>query len=46
MLTMKPYVGGELLVDTYKLQKNDMKVVSREMNQRIADLDKQLMAMK
>jgi cytosine/adenosine deaminase-related metal-dependent hydrolase len=40
----KVYVGGELLVDTYKLQKNNMKIVSREVNQRVADLEKQLVA--
>jgi cytosine/adenosine deaminase-related metal-dependent hydrolase len=37
----KVYVGGELLVDTYKLQKNDIKLVSREVNQRVAGLEKQ-----
>ena len=32
----KVYVGGDLLVDTYHLQKNDMSKVSREVNQRVA----------
>jgi hypothetical protein len=31
-------VGGDLLVDTYHLQKNDMSKVSREVNQRVARL--------
>jgi cytosine/adenosine deaminase-related metal-dependent hydrolase len=30
------YVGGELMVDTYKLTKNDMHQVSNEVNKRIA----------
>jgi len=34
------YVGGELLVDTYRLQKNDMHRVSEEVNQRVARLEK------
>jgi 5-methylthioadenosine/S-adenosylhomocysteine deaminase len=34
----KVYVGGELLVDTYHLQKNDMSKVSREVNERVARL--------
>ena len=34
----KVYVGGDLLVDTYRLQKNDMSKVSREVNQRVAHL--------
>jgi hypothetical protein len=34
----KVYVGGDLLVDTYHLQKNDMSNVSREVNQRVARL--------
>jgi 5-methylthioadenosine/S-adenosylhomocysteine deaminase len=34
----KVYVGGDLLVDTYHLQKNDMSKVSREVSQRVARL--------
>jgi 5-methylthioadenosine/S-adenosylhomocysteine deaminase len=34
----KVYVGGDLLVDTYHLQKNDMSKVSLEVNQRVARL--------
>ena len=34
----KVYVGGELLVDTYHLKKNDMSQVSREVSQRVARL--------
>jgi 5-methylthioadenosine/S-adenosylhomocysteine deaminase len=34
----KVYVGGELLVDTYKLQKNDMSKVSQEVSDRVAHL--------
>ena len=34
----KVYVGGDLLVDTYRLQKSDMKKVSREVSQRVARL--------
>jgi 5-methylthioadenosine/S-adenosylhomocysteine deaminase len=34
----KVYVGGDLLVDTYHLQKNDMSKVSREVNERVAHL--------
>jgi cytosine/adenosine deaminase-related metal-dependent hydrolase len=34
----KVYVGGDLLVDTYHLQKNDMRRVSREVSQRVARL--------
>jgi 5-methylthioadenosine/S-adenosylhomocysteine deaminase len=34
----KVYVGGDLLVDTYRLQKNDMAKVSREVSQRVAKL--------
>ena len=34
----KVYVGGDLLVDTYRLQKNDMSKVAREVNQRVARL--------
>jgi cytosine/adenosine deaminase-related metal-dependent hydrolase len=34
----KVYVGGDLLVDTYHLQKNDMSKVSSEVNQRVARL--------
>ena len=34
----KVYVGGDLLVDTYHSQKNDMSKVSREVNQRVAHL--------
>jgi 5-methylthioadenosine/S-adenosylhomocysteine deaminase len=34
----KVYVGGDLLVDTYRLQKNDMSRVSREVSQRVAKL--------
>ena len=34
----KVYVGGDLLVDTYRLQKNDMSKGSREVNQRVARL--------
>jgi hypothetical protein len=34
----KVYVGGDLLVDTYHLQKNDMSKVSREVNQRVSHL--------
>jgi 5-methylthioadenosine/S-adenosylhomocysteine deaminase len=34
----KVYVGGTLLVDTYRLQKNDMSKVSREVSQRVARL--------
>jgi 5-methylthioadenosine/S-adenosylhomocysteine deaminase len=32
------YVGGDLLVDTYHLQKNDMSKVAREVNQRVVRL--------
>jgi imidazolonepropionase-like amidohydrolase len=31
-------VGGDLLVDTYKLQKSDMGKVSREVSERVARL--------
>jgi 5-methylthioadenosine/S-adenosylhomocysteine deaminase len=34
----KVYVGGDLLVDTYHLQKNDLSKVSREVSQRVARL--------
>jgi 5-methylthioadenosine/S-adenosylhomocysteine deaminase len=34
----KVYVGGDLLVDTYHLQKNDMSKVSREVSERVARL--------
>lgn len=34
----KVYVGGDLLVDTYKLQKNDMTKISREVSSRVARL--------
>ena len=34
----KVYVGGDLLVDTYHLQKSDMSQVSREVSQRVARL--------
>jgi 5-methylthioadenosine/S-adenosylhomocysteine deaminase len=34
----KVYVGGELMVDTYKLQKSDMSKVSKEVSQRVARL--------
>ena len=34
----KVYVGGDLLVDTYHLQKNDMSAVSREVSERVARL--------
>ncbi len=34
----KVYVGGDLLVDTYRLQKSDMGKVSQEVNQRVARL--------
>jgi len=34
----KVYIGGDLLVDTYHLQKNDMSKVSREVSQRVARL--------
>jgi cytosine/adenosine deaminase-related metal-dependent hydrolase len=34
----KVYVGGDLMVDTYKLQKNDMSKVSREVSARVAHL--------
>jgi cytosine/adenosine deaminase-related metal-dependent hydrolase len=34
----KVYVGGDLLVDTYRLQKNDMGKVSREVSQRVPRL--------
>jgi 5-methylthioadenosine/S-adenosylhomocysteine deaminase len=34
----KVYVGGDLLVDTYHLQNNDMSKVSREVSQRVARL--------
>jgi 5-methylthioadenosine/S-adenosylhomocysteine deaminase len=34
----KVYVGGDLLVDTYRLQKNDMSKVSAEVSQRVARL--------
>lgn len=34
----KVYVGGELMVDTYHLQRNDMNKVSREVSQRVARL--------
>lgn len=34
----KVYVGGDLLVDTYRLQKNDMVNVSREVSARVAPL--------
>jgi 5-methylthioadenosine/S-adenosylhomocysteine deaminase len=34
----KVYVGGDLLVDTYRLQKNDMNKVSAEVSQRVARL--------
>jgi 5-methylthioadenosine/S-adenosylhomocysteine deaminase len=34
----KVYVGGELVVDTNHLQKNDMGKVSREVSQRVARL--------
>ena len=34
----KVYVGGDLLVDTYHLQKNDMGKVSREVSHRVARL--------
>ena len=40
----KVYVGGDLLVDTYRLQKNDMSKVSREVNQRVARSTLGLMA--
>jgi cytosine/adenosine deaminase-related metal-dependent hydrolase len=41
----KVYVGGDLLVDTYKLQKNNMKIVSREVNQRIKKLGQSIVKM-
>jgi cytosine/adenosine deaminase-related metal-dependent hydrolase len=34
----KVYVGGDLMVDTYKLQKSDMSKVSREVSARVAHL--------
>jgi hypothetical protein len=34
----KVYVGGDLLVNTNRLQKSDMGKVSREVNQRVARL--------
>jgi 5-methylthioadenosine/S-adenosylhomocysteine deaminase len=34
----KVYVGGDLLVDTYRLQKNDMSKVSAEVSKRVAGL--------
>jgi cytosine/adenosine deaminase-related metal-dependent hydrolase len=34
----KVYVGGDLMVDTYKLQKNDMSKVSKEVSARVARL--------
>ena len=40
----KVYVGGDLLVDTYKLQKQDMKQVSHEVNHRVAGLGQVIMA--
>ena len=41
----KVYVGGDLLVDMYQLQKNNMKMVSHEVNQRIEKLGQTIMAM-
>lgn len=40
----KVYVGGDLLVDEYKLQKNNMKIVAREVNQRITKLGQKIIA--
>lgn len=34
----KVYVGGDLLVDTYKLQKNDIRKISTEVSARVARL--------
>ena len=34
----KVYVGGDLLVDTYRLQRNNMSKVSREVSARVAHL--------
>jgi bifunctional ADP-heptose synthase (sugar kinase/adenylyltransferase) len=34
----KVYVGGDLMVDRYRLQKSDMSKVSNEVSQRVARL--------